>query len=343
MQVYKDSKFNYVTVAKILKKEIDKIDIDICKQPKETLESYYKRQIRKPNVLTNAGFFDMATGRTVFSVINEGKVINDSKDVKLGIGILNNNEIHYGTSTGNKWRDFMSAYPPLIVDGKIYNTKLASSINYRTRRTVLGYNKEYVFIICVDNPGMNFAQLRSFCLNLGCIYAINLDGGGSSRMLVDGVRKTSLLASRQVDSILAIYLKQENKIVDYTIVSTYPSNLNIRSGPGTNFNIIGYVKPKENKHIVEECYYNNWIKIENSGWINGYYAKKVNSSNASSFGYIIKAKITASVLNVRSGPSILNKICGQYFKNEIVDILEEKGNWYRTDKGWVYSVYAKKL
>lgn len=52
--------------------------------------------------------------------------------------------------------------------------------------------------------------------------------------------------------------------------------------------------------------------------------------------------VLATVLNIRSTPEIKQgNIVGTYRKDEKVEILEIKKDWFRTDKGWVFSGYVK--
>lgn len=55
--------------------------------------------------------------------------------------------------------------------------------------------------------------------------------------------------------------------------------------------------------------------------------------------------VRASALNVRSGPSVLNKFKGKVNRGSIVDIYERKGRWSRISKDqmWVSSFYLKKV
>jgi CHAP domain./Bacterial SH3 domain. len=48
-----------------------------------------------------------------------------------------------------------------------------------------------------------------------------------------------------------------------------------------------------------------------------------------------KVKITAWSLYIRKGPGKENAAIGTYKKNEIVNILEEKNGWGRTNRGWI--------
>ncbi len=62
-------------------------------------------------------------------------------------------------------------------------------------RTALAYNSQYIYFIVCDgrsasSVGMGLAQLGQWCIDvLGATEAVNLDGGGSSTMVVNGVVK----------------------------------------------------------------------------------------------------------------------------------------------------------
>ena len=61
----------------------------------------------------------------------------------------------------------------------------------------------------VDKPGLAYRALQDIFLELKVDYAINLDGGGSTRLLIDGKRKTSEYYARPVDNVMCIYLNRE--------------------------------------------------------------------------------------------------------------------------------------
>lgn len=218
MKVYKHSTYSYVTVVEIPKKTIGKIDFALCKQPTETLESFYKRQVTKPNVLVNGGFFSMADGTTSFTYKDEGKMVSQ-QSYPVGVGVTINNELVYGDISKLNVRDFITAYPMLIVNGKIdLPADMASEIDYKARRTCLAWNDNTVFLITVDYPGMAFRELAAMLYGLGCNFAMNLDGGGSTRMLVNGKLQSAVqLYNRPVDNVVAIYLKEEPKKIFYRV------------------------------------------------------------------------------------------------------------------------------
>ncbi|WDC84555.1 SH3 domain-containing protein [Caloramator sp. mosi_1] len=56
-----------------------------------------------------------------------------------------------------------------------------------------------------------------------------------------------------------------------------------------------------------------------------------------------KVKVTASRLNIRSGPSTKYKVVGYYTKGQVVDVIAQTGSYYRTNKGYIHSAYTKKF
>lgn len=82
----------------------------------------------------------------------------------------------------------------LLKDGAInpVNWRQYNFSTVRHPRTVLAWNDSHWFLMVVDgrssrSVGMTFSEMGSFLLNeLGATDAVNLDGGGSSTMVVDG-------------------------------------------------------------------------------------------------------------------------------------------------------------
>jgi hypothetical protein len=64
--------------------------------------------------------------------------------------------------------------------------------NPRHPRTAIGYNERYLFLLVVDgrqprlSVGMTFTELADAMRELGCVEALNLDGGGSSTFWLEG-------------------------------------------------------------------------------------------------------------------------------------------------------------
>lgn len=218
MEIYKYTTHSYVTIAEIPFAEISKLDFALCNQPTETLESYYNRQAKKPDVIVNGGFFSMSDGITSFTYKDEWKPVSQQKH-PVGIGITNDGKLVYGNVNSLVVKDFITAYPMLVVNG-IVQTSFgdAEELNYKARRTCLGYNQDTLYLVTADMPGLTLTELANLMKDLGCTYAANLDGGGSTRMLVGGKRKTAAqVYNRPVDNVVAVYLKETAKAVHYRV------------------------------------------------------------------------------------------------------------------------------
>ena len=206
MKIYNPQDFNYVTVVEIPKEEIQTIDMDLCAQPWQTLGAYYDACEVKPAIICNGGFFSMSDGTTCFNYQDDGELVSVNSDFDEGMGIINGS-LCYGTVGKVPFTDFISAYPTLIHDGKKVSITFAQEINYKARRTVLAYNEKNIYIVAVESPGMNFSQLQSLLLKIGVTYAINLDGGGSTKILHNGKSITKDWYNRAVDNVVAVFLK----------------------------------------------------------------------------------------------------------------------------------------
>ena len=230
---------NYIHTIEVPINEIKHIDFAMCKDPKETISQYYDRQEVKPDIICNAGYFALKNGVTVFNYIDEHERKSSDRLYKWGIGTTDNTNLVYGSiDDGTDYKDFMCGYPVLLDNGEIQDLSYASDIAAANPRTALGYNEKYVYIVTIDGrqtdkPGMTLNQLAEYMQSIGCAYAINLDGGGSSRCHIGDRVVNSPTENRAVDSILAIYLKvptnevkySENDTVYFTGGSTYSSSV----------------------------------------------------------------------------------------------------------------------
>ena len=123
--------------------------------------------------------------------------------------------------------------------------------------------------------------------------------------------------------------------------------LNVRSGPSTDNEVIGKLYENNTVKILESS--NGWYKIQKNdgqtGWVSGeYITLKSNSGNDSSSNSSFKATVTASVLNVRSGPSTNDIVISKINTGTEVEVLEESNGWYKVklkngQVGWASAQY----
>jgi exopolysaccharide biosynthesis protein len=68
----------------------------------------------------------------------------------------------------------------------------ADHLRQRNPRTAIGWNDREFFMVVVDgrkadlSVGMTFPELAALMVRLGCKEAMNLDGGGSTTMWLNG-------------------------------------------------------------------------------------------------------------------------------------------------------------
>lgn len=205
--IVKITQKNNVTVVQIPKTQIKKIDFAHCKEPRETLASFYNRQAEKPAILINGGFFNMSNGQSVFNYMDEKNQLSNNNMYRWGMGIMSNGQLIYGCiDTIPNVKDFISGYPVLLDNGRKCSYDYAKELNYNARRSVLGYDDEHVYIVAVEGAGMTFPVLQDYLLGIGVKTAINLDGGGSTKLLHNGKCITNTLVNRAVDNVVAVYL-----------------------------------------------------------------------------------------------------------------------------------------
>jgi hypothetical protein len=101
-------------------------------------------------------------------------------------------------NTNPKWENvkhIISGGPYLVKDNEIFIDMTAQklqSIGGRNPRTAIGYTKENDLIFVTadgregSSIGLTLKELATLMKSLGCINAINLDGGGSTVMYVNG-------------------------------------------------------------------------------------------------------------------------------------------------------------
>ena len=105
------------------------------------------------------------------------------------------------TNSAEEWKKFeyiVGGTPVLVRNGQVIEDftpeqTLPSFLTVWHARTAVGIkaNGDWVFVV-VDRSasrlfgGMTIQELANFMLDLGCVDALNLDGGGSSTMVVEG-------------------------------------------------------------------------------------------------------------------------------------------------------------
>lgn len=124
-----------------------------------------------------------------FVIVGAEKNLNNIKDAK---------RFKLNVKINPEWKDvnhIISGGPYLIKNGDIYVDMTAQklgSIGGRNPRTAIGYTRDnHLIMLTADGRegssiGLTLVELANLMKELGCINAMNLDGGGSTVMFVKG-------------------------------------------------------------------------------------------------------------------------------------------------------------
>ncbi len=126
----------------------------------------------------------------------DGCVISAPKDILSELKAGDKVKIDYSLSP--RWKNIehlISGGPYLMKNGEIFldvSSEKLNAISGRNPRTAIGYTKDNVLLmVTVDgrkegSSGVTLKELANLMKEFGCYEAINLDGGSSTVMYVDG-------------------------------------------------------------------------------------------------------------------------------------------------------------
>lgn len=153
--------------------------------------------------IINGGLYDMSTFKPMNHLVVDGKVLSKSLG-KTGASFNGNKiELSYDNQIGHP--DHVSGYPVLVKDGKINNFTTPKGLEGARPRSCIGKTKDSFVMVTFEGCTLQVAAQKM--LELGCIWAINLDGGGSTQAIFDGKKDTS---SRIVHNFICIWTKKEH-------------------------------------------------------------------------------------------------------------------------------------
>ena len=162
---------------------------------------------------------DFSTKR--LQIPDNGYVIVGPKD-KL-TELVAQKKVDIKLNTNPDWdgvKHIISGGPYLIKNGEIFvdvSAQKLNSITGRNPRTAVGITADKnLVLVTVDgreesSVGMTLTELASFMKEIGCVEAMNLDGGGSSVMYVDGniVNRPSIKGGIAISNAFTVSVTKE--------------------------------------------------------------------------------------------------------------------------------------
>ena len=124
--------------------------------------------------------------------------------------------------------------------------------------------------------------------------------------------------------------------------------LNVREGVGISYEVLTTLKEGDRVQILEEQDLNGvpWGKTS-QGWIclayvhiDGTPLDEAPEEVEEVLEQPANGTVIATELNVRKGPGINYEICCSLLKDDEITITERKGNWGKTENGWVNMIFV---
>lgn len=300
----------------------------------------------------NGGFFNM-DGSTEYlgSFVDEGLYYSGSlqyyptlimwKDNRMSIENNPDQNRHAFYQGNAQWA--IGVPWTLVIDGAINYTyeksklvELFSHPTSRNPRTMIGQKADgTVVLVVVDGRkttslGMTIDQQAQFMLDLGCTLAVNLDGGGSSEMIVNDkiVNTPSGGTERAIGTAFCVYGKKVTTTdTQYSASGVVTANaLNVRSGPGTGYTKLGVLYKNATVQIIANS--GSWYKIaygSGYGYVSGSYVK-LNETTSS----VYTMGVTTAALRLRNGPSTKYKTLLVIPKGTSIPLMAQSNGWYKT-------------
>lgn len=205
-----DTLFNSPQNINILQLSLESLsfyELDFAYQGAELITTSRLAESQGAVAAINGSFFDMDLGGSVGYFEKDDSVISRTrppgKKWAVADSILNAALVMYRDSSllieaarnemvykESKQESFVMVSGPLLIKNSIpQNLPDMSFTHKRHPRTCVAITGESLMLICIDGrseqaAGMTLVELQRLLVDLGCVDAINLDGGGSTSMWI---------------------------------------------------------------------------------------------------------------------------------------------------------------
>lgn len=130
------------------------------------------------------------------------------------------------------------------------------------------------------------------------------------------------------------------------------TDVRIRTGPGTDYDIAGFFDENESVQIIDKI--GDWYQVTRrngyTGWVSGEFCREGTPPSVlkpSKQSNVLTAYISGTEVRMRTDPNTNSGIIGYFNNQEVVEIIDDSGNWYKVrrsngDVGWVSGQFCKK-
>lgn len=179
--------------------------VEIAQLGAKTMGQWYNSQLDKPKYMINASLWD--TKGPIGTIYLDGKMTRNEGN-GFGFGTVDNKTFDFAKPWDKKWKDYITGYPALVWNGKATTYTVDSYVqNSKNKRSAIAEKDGNLLLITSDALTLN--KFRQELVRYGVDYAINLDGGGSTRMMVDGKAVNYPTDDRKCKLAIAVYTDRE--------------------------------------------------------------------------------------------------------------------------------------
>ena len=201
---------DYIDIGKLRMAMIRAEDIrrvEIVPLGRMTMGQWYAQQADKPKYMLNASLWDVKG--SIGTIYIDG-ALQRNEGNGFGFGTQDGKTFAFGTPWDRKWTDYITGYPPLVRDGEEADGYVTKDVRVSvTRRAAVAEKDGRLFL--VTGKGLTLDGFRQNLMEFAFANAINLDGGGSARLMIDGKAVNNPTDDRACKLAIAVWLKEQKE------------------------------------------------------------------------------------------------------------------------------------
>lgn len=175
-----------------------------------TMGEWYDRQTDKPDAMINGSLWD--SKGAIGTIWKDGQLVRNEGN-GFGIGEVGGGWA-FGEPWEQKWENYITGTPALIRAGKATGDHMPlerDEVASTRRSAVCGAG---LFLYLVTGQGLTLRQFTEQLQAFGMYQALNMDGGGSSRLMVGGSPINAPTDNRRCPNAVAVWLVKDKETED---------------------------------------------------------------------------------------------------------------------------------